>query len=257
MDFNLNEIKQFEKDLACIRWLIHECKTRTMDSNLFYELNYYVVRMKRWIKRGISDQLILLEVTDMINLIQNIIDSISEEDAKEFMQNKNCAVSLRELDKLKYYEGKSGFNGYVNFSRHKYTEKLEKKLEQHYNRLIYCFIFLPLLLVTALFIIILILSAQPFFAISSNFDVISRFIIYLFFSIWLISIAYVFLRYIIGILPYQIDAIISLYTGIYILQSDKNYLYYYNSKSDLIIQDRIKRNYYLLIYSDKLIDIAF
>lgn len=142
LNFNLDEVKEYSSDIECIKYLLKECKSREIDSNLYYELVYFQQKFKQWLDSGIDDNLIRLTIDDLLNNLQIVINSVSEDELKTIYSLHNDSVSLKDYDKIRYKE--NNVNSNLGYVRQLYTDKVYDDMLKISDLLVSILLFIPL-----------------------------------------------------------------------------------------------------------------
>lgn len=248
LNFNLGEVKEYTSDIECIKYLLKECKNRKMDSNLYYELLYFHTKFKHWLEEGIEDNLIRITVEDLMNNLQIILNSVSEDDSRYLYYNHNESVSLKEYDKIRYKET-DNINANLGYVRQLYTDEVYDRMSKISNLLTYALLFIPL---SGVFIFLVSTCASCFLPLlfSDAIIVIMKAILAGIGVFEILMFIYILFLYFNNLIA-KVDSLESYRTGIYKLQKPKDYKYFYTEEnSSFYLYDRIWRNEILSYYNN-------
>lgn len=142
MLFICKEAKEFVHDIKCIKYLMELCKKNGIDTNCFYELNYYKHKLQNWKKLGVETGLIKEEVDSLLSAINVLLLTVTDEKAKELLNGK-IVCDFSAFDKLKYKKS-SGFTGKIGITRNIYPIGFEDKYNEKLSSFILTIIFAPL-----------------------------------------------------------------------------------------------------------------
>lgn len=235
LNFNLDEVKEYSSDIECIKYLLKECKSRKIDSNLYYELVYFQQKFKQWLDSGIDDNLIRLTIEDLMNNLQIVINSVSEDELKTIYSLHNDSVPLKDYDKIRYKE--NDVNSNLGYVRQLYTDKVYDNMSKISDLLVSILLFIPL---TFVFFVIVQCCVNCFLSSSLLLVLLE-----------ICEIIYLLYLYITN-MALKADSLTSYNTGVYNLQKFDEYKYYYtNEESNFYLHDRVYRNELLAFYNIK------
>lgn len=145
MLFVCNEAKEFVHDVKCIKMLLKLCKNKELDTNVYYELNYYYHKLSNWKSKGLDGDFIKDEIESLLNAIKLLLDSVPESKVKELLIGK-VIVDLSEFDKLKYEKSK-GFKGKIGITRNIYPPGFEDEFNNRLCTTLLLILFSPIIFI--------------------------------------------------------------------------------------------------------------
>lgn len=234
--FICKEAKEFAHDIECIKYLIKLCKKNDIDTNSYYELNYYKHKLQNWKYSGVDSDLIKEEVDSLFSAINVLLITVTDERAKELLDGK-VTSDFSNFDKLKY-KNSNGFKGKIGITRNIYPKGFEDRYDIKLVSLILTLIFAPLFSIFVCFLISFI-----FFNFSDRTSFILGIIIYLLIvGIYFIHfMKEVGLEKIVYLHYYKINEIANIY-------ANEEYTFEYTKTPRKVeeIQDRVLRARYML-----------
>lgn len=151
MSFICQEAKEFAHDIECIKYLMKLCKKNDIDTNSYYELNYYKHKLQDWKRLGVETNLIKEEIDSLLSAINVLLMTITDEKAKELLDGKVIS-DFSYFDKLKYTNS-NGFKGKIGITRNIYPKGFEDRYDNKLVSLILTVIFSPLVSIFVCFLI--------------------------------------------------------------------------------------------------------
>lgn len=167
MFFICQEAKEFVHDIECINYLIELCKKDDIDTNCYYELNYYKHKLQNWEKLGIGTDLIKAEAESLLAAINVLLMTVTDEKATELLGGK-IIYDFSDFDKLKYTNS-NGFKGKIGVTRNIYPIGFEDNLAEKLLSFLLTLIFAPTVSVLVCMVV---------FSLTTRLNITLGFIVY-------------------------------------------------------------------------------
>lgn len=246
--FICKEAKEFAHDIECIKYLIKLCKKNDIDTNSYYELNYYKHKLQNWKYSGVESDLIKEEVDSLLSAINVLLITVTDERAKELLDGK-VTSDFSNFDKLKYTNS-NGFKGKIGITRNIYPKGFEDRYDSELAYLILILIFAPLFSMFVCFLISFCINGiltPRTFNLSSNSSDITSFILGIIIYLLIVGIYFIHfmkevgLEKIVYLHYYKINEIANIY-------GNEEYTFEYTKTPRKVeeIQDRVLRARYML-----------
>lgn len=119
---NNYSILMLNHDIKCLKFLMKYVKDGKIDSNIYYELVFYQLKLKDWKLQSFESILIKNEIDSLLNSLDVFFSSFTESKIRNMIENNYNYLDLDSFDKLKYKYNKY-FKGYVGVQKETFKFK--------------------------------------------------------------------------------------------------------------------------------------